>query len=112
MFDLFSKNNPGRVLVKYADDIGYLYKNLKKLEDFKYDEARNNLNHLLFYYKNEISKNPNMDKLNLTFKCMIPEMYAFKRVTVAYSLTEITALLYQKAEKYELVNEFNEIYNV
>ena len=112
MFDFFSKNSPGRVLAKYADDIGYLYKNLEKLEDLKYDEARNNLIHLLLYYKNEIGNNPNSDKLNLTFKCMIPEMYAFKRVTVAYSLTEITALLYQKAEKYELVNEFNEIHSV
>ncbi len=112
MFGIFSKDSPGRVLMKYANDVGYLYKNLEKLEDLNYDEARNNLIQLLLYYKNEIGKNPNSDKLNLTFKCMIPEMYSFKRVTVAYSLTEIVALLYQKAERYELVNEFNEINNV
>jgi len=40
MFDIFSKNSPGRVLVKYANDIGYLYKNLEKIEGLNYDDAR------------------------------------------------------------------------
>ena len=40
---------------------------------------------------------------------MIPEMYAFKRVTVAYSSSEIVSLLYQKAEEYDLANEFIEL---
>ena len=109
MFDIFSKNSPGRVLMKYANDIGYLYKNLEKIEGLNYDDARKNLRQLLLYYKNEIVENPNWDKIDETFKCMIPEMYAFKRVTVAYSSSEIVSLLYQKAEEYDLVNEFIEL---
>lgn len=111
MFGLFSKNNPGRVLMKYANDIGYLYKNLGEIENLNYDEARKILLQLLLYYKNEIVENQNMNKIDLTFKCMIPEMYAFKRVTVAYSHAEITSLLYQKTNDYNLVKEFTEIIN-
>ena len=92
--------------MKYANDIGYLYKNLEKIEDLNYDDAKKNLRLLHIYYKNEIVENPNMNKIDLTFKCMIPEMYAFKRVTVGYSTTEINILLYQLAEKYDLMEEF------
>ena len=106
MFDIFFKNSPGRILMKYANDIGYLYKNLEKIEDLNYDDARKNLRQLYLYFKNEVLENPNMDKIDITFKCMIPEMYAFKRVTVGYSMSELNIFLYQLAEKYDLKEEF------
>ncbi len=111
MFGMFSKDSPGRVLMKYANDVGYLYKNFDSLNELTYSDAKFKLITLLRFYQKEIIHNPNMDKIDITFKCMIPEMYAFKRVTVAFSHTEITSLLYQKVEEYDLVKEFTEIIN-
>lgn len=111
MFGIFSKDSPGRVLMKYANDVGHLYKNLDSLSELTYKDAKFKLITLLEFYQKEIINNPYMDKIDVTFKCMIPEMYAFKRVTVAFSHTEITSLLYQKAEEYDLVKEFKEIIN-
>ena len=109
MFGIFSRDNPGRVLMKYANDVGHLYKNLDSLSELSYKDAKSKLITLLQFYQKEIIHNANMDNIDITFKCMIPEMYAFKRVTVAFSHTEITSLLYQKSEEYDLVNEFIEM---
>ena len=109
MFGLFKKNNSGIALVKYANNVGYLYKNLKNLENLNYHDACNNLKCLSAYYIKEIAENQIMDNLDISFKCMIPEMYGFKMKTIAVSSAEIIILLQQMAEKYSMVNEFNEI---
>jgi hypothetical protein len=109
MFGLFSKNNPGVATVKFANNMGYLYKNLLTLEKLPSEQAQKKFKCLAVYYVKEIVENPIMDNLDVSFKCMIPEMYAFKRVTIAHSTSEISILLYQIAEEYNLISEYSEI---
>ncbi len=109
MFGLFKKNSPGIALVKYANNIGFLYKNLKSVDSLGFEDATNKIRCLTVYYVKEIAENPIMDNLDVRLKCMIPEMYAFKFVTIAYSSTEILSLLHQIIEKYNLNSEFKEI---
>ena len=109
MFGLFKKNSSDIALVKYANNAGFLFKSLKDLDKLIFDEACNNVKCLTVYYIKEIVENPIMDNLDITFKCMIPEMYGLRWKTIAFSSAELMILLNQMVEKYNLTNEFNEI---
>lgn len=109
MFGIFKKNSASVALVKYANNAGFLYKNLKNLDNLSFDEACNNVKCLTVYYIKEIVENPIMDEIDITFKCMIPEMYGLKWKTVAFSSSELMILLNQMVVKYHLTSEFNEI---
>lgn len=111
MFGLFKKNSSGMAMVKYAQDIGFLYTNLKEIDNL-HGSAENNILCLAAFYTKQIAKNPKMDLLNVSHKCMIPEMYGWKWTSIALSSTEILILLHEKIKKYNLELQFEEIYNM
>ena len=109
MFNLFKKNSSSMAMVKYAENIDFLYSNLKEIENLKFEEAKNNVLCLTAFYIKELLENPMMDHLNVNFKCLIPKMYGWRWVSVAYSSAEIQILLFNTIERFNLKSQYEEI---
>lgn len=109
MFDFFKKNEVVSALNTYSVNISFLYRNLKKLDKINFEDARNVVQCLVVYHLKEIVENSIFDTLDLTSKCMIPEMFGLKMVPIAKVSIEINIILDTLIEKYNLRKEYIEI---
>lgn len=108
MFGLF-KNTKGAAVVNYANYVGYLCKNLELVNKLNYDEARMQILYLAMYHIKKIQDNPEFENLDVGFKCFIPELSGFKYVTIAWSSTQVSSMLFESIMRYNLKEEYQEI---
>ncbi len=108
MFGLF-KNTKGAAVVNYANYVGYLCKNLELVNKLNYDEARMQILYLAMYHIKKIQDNQEFENLDVGFKCFIPELSGFKYVTIAWSSTQISSMLFELIMQYDLKEEYQEI---
>jgi hypothetical protein len=108
MFGLF-KNTKGAAVVNYANYVGYLCKNLELVNKLNYDEARMQILYLAMYHIKKIQDNQEFENLDVGFKCFIPELSGFKYVTIEWSSTQISSMLFELIMQYDLKEEYQEI---
>lgn len=108
MFGLF-KNTKGAAVVNYANYVGYLCKNLELVNKLNYDEARMQILYLAMYHIKKIQDNSEFENLDVGFKCFIPELSGFKYVTIAWSSTQVSSMLFESIMRYNLKEEYQEI---
>jgi hypothetical protein len=108
MFGLF-KNTKGTAVMNYANNVGYLYKHLELVDKLNYDEARSQILFLAMYHIKKIQDNPELENLDVGFKCCIPELSGFKWVTIAWSSTQVYSMLFELIMRYNLNDEYQEI---
>jgi hypothetical protein len=108
MFGLF-KNTNGTAVVNYANHVGYLCKNLELVNNLNHNEARIQILYLAIYQIKKIQENPEFEILDVGFKCFIPELSGFKRVTIAWSSIQVSTMLFELVMRYNLVEEYQEI---
>ena len=108
MFGLF-KNTKGAAVVNYANYVGYLCKNLELVNKLNYDEARMQILYLAMYHIKKIQDNPEFENLDVGFKCFIPELSGFKYVTIAWSSTQVSSMLFELIMRYNLKEKYQEI---
>jgi hypothetical protein len=108
MFGLFKKTK-GSAVMNYANNVGYLCKHLELVNKLNYDEARIQILFLAMYHIKKIQDNPEFENLDVGFKCCIPELSGFKWVTIAWSSTQVSSMLFELIMRYNLKDEYQEI---
>lgn len=64
---------------------------------------------LLTYHIKIIQDNTEFENLDVGFKCCIPELSGFKWVTIAWSSTQVSSMLFELIMRFSLKDEDEEI---